>query len=51
MESQQKQGGAPNAILTRMRRRTARLGTAVVVVAVLMAAAVIFAICACKTAR
>jgi hypothetical protein len=40
---------APNAILARMRRRTGRLGTTLLVLAVMTAAVVIFAVCACKT--
>jgi hypothetical protein len=42
---------APNAILTRMRRRTGRIGAAVALLAVVLAAAVVFAVCACKTVR
>lgn len=44
-------GSFPNAILTRMRRRTARVGYLVAVLAALLAAAVVFAVCACKSMR
>jgi hypothetical protein len=44
-------GEAANAILARMRRRTGRLGTTLAVLCLLVAALVIFAVCACKTAH
>jgi hypothetical protein len=43
--------GTANAILVRMRRRTGRLGALVVALTVLLAALVIFAVCACKGVR
>ena len=40
---------APNAILERMRRRISRVGLLVAFVSTLLAALLIFAVCACKS--
>jgi hypothetical protein len=39
---------ALSALLGRLRRRTGRVGAAVLVLAALAAAGVVFAVCACK---
>lgn len=44
-------GSFPNAILTRMRRRIPRVGLLVGVLAALLAAVVVFTVCACQTIR
>jgi hypothetical protein len=40
-----------NAILIRMRRRLARVGALVAILTALLAAIVVFAVCACKSVR
>jgi hypothetical protein len=44
-------GNIPLALISRMRRRTRRLGTAVAMLALVLAAVVIFGVCACKSLR
>jgi hypothetical protein len=44
-------GCPPGAIVTRMRRRVARVGVLVALLSTLAAALVVFAACACKSVR
>lgn len=50
-DTQQREPSAPNAILERMRRRIAHVGLLVAAVSTLLAALVIFVICACSHMR
>ena len=50
-ESRSRMCSAPNAILERMRRRISRVGLLVAFVSTLLAALVIFSVCACKSMR